>query len=178
MGAVDGVLQSVSYGGFKSFYTPKNASKYYGGKIYGNVSVAILSTIYTMEASAGAVITSPTGVGAVAFSAAAAYTASIAVSASACAAKNTIMYSTSKDGSNNNRKFNTSKQTSKVWKNLKNYKGVTKSSGAGRSKQYYEWDNTHNDIEVYNNRGECIGSMDPNTGKMYKPAVRGRKIKI
>lgn len=53
-----------------------------------------------------------------------------------------------------------------------------KSSGKGANKQYYEWDYTHNDIEVYNNRGQHLGSMDPTTGEMYKDAVPGRIIKL
>lgn len=41
-----------------------------------------------------------------------------------------------------------------------------------------EWDHTHNDIEVYDNKGRHLGSMDPTTGKMYKPPVPGRTINI
>ncbi|WP_321969290.1 colicin E3/pyocin S6 family cytotoxin [Paraburkholderia tropica] len=41
---------------------------------------------------------------------------------------------------------------------------------------FYEWDYTHSDIEVYNKRGEHLGSMDPVTGQIYKPAVRGRTL--
>ena len=45
-------------------------------------------------------------------------------------------------------------------------------------KQYYDWDFTHNDIEVYNSRGQHLGSMNPVTGEMYKHAVPGRIIKV
>lgn len=65
-----------------------------------------------------------------------------------------------------------------MWKSLKNYKGKTKTSGKGNNKKYYEWDNTHNDIKVYNKLGKHIGSMEPKTGKMYKPVVPGRTIKV
>ncbi len=73
---------------------------------------------------------------------------------------------------------NITKQESKVWKSFDNYKNGIKSTGKGSNKQYYEWDHTHNDIEVYNNKGKHLGSMDPTTGKMYKPAVKGRTIKL
>ena len=42
----------------------------------------------------------------------------------------------------------------------------------------YEWDHAHNDIEVYDSNGKHLGSMDPITGEMYKPAVKGRKIEV
>ena len=29
-----------------------------------------------------------------------------------------------------------------------------------------EWDHTHNDIEVYDNKGRHLGSMDPTTDQM------------
>ncbi|UBH14200.1 hypothetical protein LAU43_00170 [Macrococcus armenti] len=50
--------------------------------------------------------------------------------------------------------------------------------GSGKNKKYYEWDNTHKEIEVYNSKGVHIGFMDPLTGQMTKPAVKGRKIKV
>ena len=40
----------------------------------------------------------------------------------------------------------------------------------------YFWAFTHGDIEVYNSRGKHLGSMDPNSGEMYKPAVEGRVL--
>jgi hypothetical protein len=67
---------------------------------------------------------------------------------------------------------------SPVWKQLEPYRGKTKTSGQGGGRRYYEWDFTHGDIEVYNSRGEHLGSMDPTTGEMIKPAVKGRKIGI
>ena len=53
-----------------------------------------------------------------------------------------------------------------------------KTSGNGNNKKYYEWDNTHNDIEVYDKTGKHLGSMAPSTGEMYKSAVNGRTIKL
>ncbi|WP_321385096.1 colicin E3/pyocin S6 family cytotoxin [uncultured Enterococcus sp.] len=62
---------------------------------------------------------------------------------------------------------------------LENVKGKDrKFSGKGNKKKYYEWDFTHNDIEVYDKTGRHLGSMDPVTGEMYKPPVPGRTIVI
>lgn len=77
------------------------------------------------------------------------------------------------------QKKNPTKSESKVWKDLDNVKGQDrKTSGIGKNKQYYEWDHTHNDIEVYDRKGNHLGSMEPTTGEIYKPAVPGRTIKI
>lgn len=81
--------------------------------------------------------------------------------------------------SGSEQKKNPTKGESEVWKNLDNVKGQDrKTSGTGSNKKYYEWDHTHNDIEVYDKKGHHLGSMDPTTGEMYKPAVPGRTIKI
>ncbi len=53
-----------------------------------------------------------------------------------------------------------------------------KTTGEGNGKKYYDWDHTHNDIEVYDNKGRHLGSMNPITCKMYKPVAKGRKIKL
>ena len=77
------------------------------------------------------------------------------------------------------RKENPNKNESKVWKRFDNVKNSKlKTSGKGTNKKYYDWDHTHNDIEVYNAQGKHLGSMDPTTGEMYKPAVPGRSIKV
>ncbi|NMH73614.1 cytotoxin [Bacillus sp. RO2] len=73
---------------------------------------------------------------------------------------------------------NMTKADSPVWKKFSSFRGKTKTSGSGKKKRYYEWDNTHNDIEVYDHKGNHLGSMDPLTGEMYKPAVNGRKINL
>ncbi|MBS0577488.1 MAG: VCBS repeat-containing protein [Proteobacteria bacterium] len=80
------------------------------------------------------------------------------------------------DGSGNDRKTNVSKQQSDVWKKLENYKKGIKRSGSGSGTRYYEWDHTHNDIEVYDRNGRHLGSMNPSTGEMYKPPVPGRTL--
>lgn len=74
---------------------------------------------------------------------------------------------------------NPTKGESDVWKDLDNVKGQDrKTSGKGKGKQYYEWDHTHNDIEVYDKNGNHLGSMDPTTGEMYKSPVPGRDINL
>lgn len=68
---------------------------------------------------------------------------------------------------------------SKVWKDFKSYKGKTKTNGqTGKKKRFYEWDYTHQDIEVYDSNGKHLGSMDPFDGEMYKGPVKGRTIKL
>ncbi len=68
------------------------------------------------------------------------------------------------------------KAESPIWQGLSVYKGKTRSSGTGSNRQFYQWDNTHGDIEVYDSRGNHLGSMHAITGAMYKPAVPGRTI--
>jgi hypothetical protein len=48
----------------------------------------------------------------------------------------------------------------------------------GKDRRYYEWDHTHGDMEVYDSRGNHLGTMDPQTGQMTKPAAPGRKIAL
>jgi len=77
------------------------------------------------------------------------------------------------------RIFNISKQNSEVFKGFKPVKGRSyRTLGNGRNKKYYDWDYTHNDIEVYDRSGKHLGSMNPITGEMYKGPVRGREIDI
>ena len=62
-----------------------------------------------------------------------------------------------------------------IWNELENYKNGYKTNGLrGSKKQYFDWDYRHNDIEVYDANKKHLGSMDPYTGKIYKPAVKGR----
>ena len=70
------------------------------------------------------------------------------------------------------------KSSSPVWKKTKTYRGTVRTNGLkGKSRQYYEWDHTHGDIEVYDRKGIHLGSADPSSGKIYKPAVPGRTIR-
>ena len=65
------------------------------------------------------------------------------------------------------------------WKGLKSFRGKTKTNGlSGKAKRFFEWDHTHGDVEVYDARGNHLGSANPDTGVMTKPAVPGRRITI
>jgi len=71
-----------------------------------------------------------------------------------------------------------SKSDSGVWRDLKPYRGSVKTNGiSGKKRRYYEWDHTHNDIEVYDKNGEHLGSIDSVTGEDTKDPVEGRDIK-
>ena len=70
------------------------------------------------------------------------------------------------DPDDEERKKNCGKNESPVWNNLKPHKGKYKTDSKGD--KIYDWDHTHNDIEVYNSRGDHLGSMDPVTGVLYK----------
>ncbi len=72
------------------------------------------------------------------------------------------------------RKTNCGKSESPVWKEFKPHQGKLKTDGD----KIYDWDHTHNDIEVYNSRGEHVGTIDPVTGIKIKDAVAGRKINV
>jgi hypothetical protein len=69
------------------------------------------------------------------------------------------------------------KSQSPVWKSFEPHRGDIKKSGSGRNTRYYKWDHTHGDIEVYDRNGDHLGSADPVTGEIYKPAVPGRNIR-
>jgi len=64
------------------------------------------------------------------------------------------------------------KAESDFWQSLNSHKGKTKTDG----KKYYEWDYTHGDVEVYDKNRNHQGSANPQTGELYKPPVRGRKL--
>ena len=62
----------------------------------------------------------------------------------------------------------------KFWKSLKNFRGNIKTNGlSGSAKRFFQFDYTHGDVEVYNGRGQHLGSAGPETGVMTKPAVPG-----
>jgi hypothetical protein len=44
--------------------------------------------------------------------------------------------------------------------------------------RFYEWDSLHGELEVYNSRGRHLGGVDPTTGEVIKPAIRGRRIGV
>ncbi len=76
------------------------------------------------------------------------------------------------------RVINVSKSESSIWKGLKNAKNGLKTSGSGRSLNYYSWDNLHNEIEVFDRFGRHLGVLDPSTGRWIKEAVKGRWLKL
>jgi hypothetical protein len=77
----------------------------------------------------------------------------------------------------NRRNTNPSKAESPIWKSFPNYKNGLRYNGKnGRDRELYDWDHTHNDIEVYTGNGIHKGSMNPTTGEMYKPAKAGRTL--
>jgi hypothetical protein len=71
------------------------------------------------------------------------------------------------------RVTNPSKSESPIWKAAQPYKNGLRKSGD----EVWDWDATHNDIEVYDRHGRHRGSRNPTTGEMYKPAIPGRKLK-
>jgi hypothetical protein len=66
--------------------------------------------------------------------------------------------------------------TSPIWDSFKNYKKGIRTTGTGRKQRFYEWDHTHNDIEVYDHNRAHIGSMNPVSGELYKDRVVGRTL--
>ncbi len=42
----------------------------------------------------------------------------------------------------------------------------------------YTWHPLHGEVEVFNGRGDHLGSLDPVSGKVIKPAVKGRPIDV
>ena len=79
----------------------------------------------------------------------------------------------------NERICKIAKSESPIWNAFKSWRGKTKTNGlSGKDKQYYEYDSTHGEIEVYNARGQHLGAMDAETGNITKPAVAGRRIDV
>jgi filamentous hemagglutinin len=48
----------------------------------------------------------------------------------------------------------------------------------GPREQIYEEDTQHGELEKYNKRGKHEGSVDPATGEVIKPPVKGRTIEL
>jgi hypothetical protein len=59
---------------------------------------------------------------------------------------------------------------------FENYRGKIKRNS--KHTEYYQWDYTHNDIEVYNSRGEHLGCIDALMGEWTKGPVKGRRIDL
>ncbi|MCZ8239740.1 MAG: polymorphic toxin-type HINT domain-containing protein [Leptospiraceae bacterium] len=85
-----------------------------------------------------------------------------------------------KNGKGNQRIVNPNKQDSPIWKSIsdKTKNSDIRQSGKVKDKRYFQWDHTHNDIEVYDRNKKHLGSMNPVTGEIYKPPVTGRKLDI
>lgn len=45
-------------------------------------------------------------------------------------------------------------------------------------KRLYTWDSLHGEIEVFNKQGRHLGSANPLTGLLIKPAVKGRRLDV
>jgi len=58
---------------------------------------------------------------------------------------------------------------------VKNGRKLWRTNGGNR---YYTWDALHGEIEVFNKRGRHLGAIDPVTGSIIKPAVKGRTIDV
>ena len=77
------------------------------------------------------------------------------------------------------RKKNPPKSQSPIWNSFKHHRKDIKTNGlSGSRAEFYQWDYTHNDIEVYNKAGKHKGSMCPINGKMYKEPKKGREIEL
>jgi len=72
-----------------------------------------------------------------------------------------------KDGSN---RYECEKSESPQWQQTHPFKDKFRTNGHPKEKykEYYRWDKTHKDIEVYDSEARYVGSKDPVTGKMYR----------
>ncbi len=65
------------------------------------------------------------------------------------------------------------------WDSLFPWRGKTKTNNkSGKNRRFFEWDNLHKDVEVYDRNGNHLGSANPATGTMTKPPVTGRHIDL
>lgn len=61
-----------------------------------------------------------------------------------------------------------------VWKTVGGQKVWRNDDGS----RLFTWDSLHGEIEVFNARGLHLGVLDAVTGRLIKPAVKGRKIYV
>ena len=67
--------------------------------------------------------------------------------------------------------------SSPVWQGLHTYRDGIRTNGLrGRAKRFYTWDGADKEIEVFDKNGKHLGAMDPVSGAMIKPPVRGRDL--
>jgi len=87
------------------------------------------------------------------------------------------------DDEKNERKFNTTSK-SEFFKKVKNdyehwrdgiYKRKRGAKGIENA-EYIQWDHLHSDVEAYAVNRQHLGSINPRTLKLYKPAIYPRKV--
>ncbi|NJD01752.1 MAG: hypothetical protein FIA99_03955 [Ruminiclostridium sp.] len=124
-GVGSGVMETITYGtssDIEIYYYRDNETAYIIGKIVGNATAGAFGTIETIAGGTGAVVTSPTVVGAVALGAVAAHGVTVVGSSFGNAAKNvTILKANSNNGgggSNNSSKKMTAKEAEQAAKKL------------------------------------------------------------
>lgn len=68
------------------------------------------------------------------------------------------------------------KAESAIWRNFDNYKMIkgkqTKTNSLpGKERRYYQWDDWHKEIEVYDRHGQPLEVIDPIKGKVIPKSV-------
>lgn len=58
------------------------------------------------------------------------------------------------------------------------YRLKTHGEALAKGAYYLQWDHLHNDVEIYSKSLKHLGSLDPETLKLYKDAVFTRKLKL
>ncbi len=83
------------------------------------------------------------------------------------------------------RKVNSTSKTEFVKKAKEDYEYLRegiyrkkKNANGMEGAEYLKWDHLHNDVEAYNVSKRHLGSIDPQTEIIYKPAVKNRTIDI
>ena len=82
-----------------------------------------------------------------------------------------------KDGSD---RYDCPKADSPQWGKYQNYRqgGLRTNGLKGKDQRFYEFDTTHNDIQVTDRNAIDLGSLDPVTGKTYRAATYMKDIRI
>ena len=84
------------------------------------------------------------------------------------------------DDEEKERKTNPEKSESKIWKELKPYRKDIKTNDlSGKKQRFYQWDKLHNEIEMYDSRGNPIDAIDPKTGaRLLKDVSKHKPLKL
>ena len=69
---------------------------------------------------------------------------------------------------------------SEIWQELDNYKviqgkQVKTNSLSGKEKRYYQWDDWHKEIEVYDRHGNPLEVIDPEKGEIISKSLKTHK---